>query len=244
MGGFFWKGIAIRLQVFLAKRGIGSRRHCEILIRQGRVQLNGTVVREMGVQIDPTTDTVLVDSQQIPQEERPVAIAFHKPAGVVSTSRISREGAPAITDLIDLPYRLYPAGRLDKDSTGLIILTNNGDLALRITHPRYEKEKEYLVTVQKPLTSRDVEKLRRGVELEDGFAQPISVTLHMDGSVTMVVAEGRKRLIRRMIKAIRNRVLTLHRIRVGAVRLGDLQPGTWRQLSEQEIQSFQDITKQ
>jgi 23S rRNA pseudouridine2605 synthase len=230
--------------VFLAKRGVGSRRHCETLIRQGRVEVNGTTVREMGVQVDSIRDTVLVDHHRISGEEELVAIAFHKPAGVVSTRRVSREGAPAITDLVELPYRLYPAGRLDKDSTGLIILTNDGDLALRITHPRYEKEKEYLVMVQKPLTSLDLELLRQGVALEDGVVVPVSVVLHRDGSVTIIVAEGRKRLIRRMIKAIGNRVRTLHRIRIGSVRLGDLQPGRWRKLSEQEIQSFRDLTKQ
>jgi 23S rRNA pseudouridine2605 synthase len=230
--------------VFLAKRGVGSRRHCETLIRQGRVELNGAIVREMGVQVDPRSDIVVVDHHRISDEEELVAIAFHKPAGVVSTSRISRESAPAITDLVDLPYRLYPAGRLDKDSTGLIILTNDGDLALRITHPRYEKEKEYLVTVKEPLTAHDLEALRQGVALEDGLVKPMSVSLHRDGSVTIVVTEGRKRLIRRIIKAIGNQVRTLHRIRIGAVKLGDLQPGTWRKLSEQEIQSFRDITKQ
>jgi len=232
----------IRLHVYLSKRGVGSRRFCEEMIRQGRVSVNGAIVREMGIKVDPARDVVTVDHHQIAPEEELIAVAFHKPAGVLSTCRTSGGGAPAVTDYIDLPYRLYPAGRLDKNSTGLMIVTNDGDLALRITHPRYEKEKEYLVTLKTPLTPRQLARVRRGIELEDGLVRPKRVWVLPDGSVGVIISEGRKRLIRRMFQAAGNPVRTLHRTRIGIVRLGNLEPGSWRKLTAQEIQSFRSGT--
>lgn len=232
----------IRLQKYLAERGVGSRRHCEEMIQAGRVQVNGRVVCEMGLQVDPEHDRVEVDGQAVPDAETKVAIAYHKPVGVVSTCRTSRESGPAITDTIDLPYRVYPAGRLDRDSSGLVVLTNDGDLALRITHPRYGKEKEYRVWLAKPLSKASREQLQVGVELNDGMVVPVRIWDIEDGSVGIVVTEGRKRLVRRMFEAMGNKVVALHRIRIGEILLGNLPPGAWRELTDGEIRSLQKGT--
>jgi pseudouridine synthase len=197
----------------------------------------------MGFQVNPDQDMVEVDGHAIPYEEKSVAIAFHKPVGVVSTCRISKEKGPAITDFLDLSYRLYPAGRLDRDSSGLVILTNDGDLALRITHPRYGKPKEYLVRLKSPLSRSSLAQLKRGISLEDGVIRPEKVWVLPDGMVGIIITEGRKRIVRRMFEALGNRVMALHRVRIGEVDLGNLGPGTWRYLTEQEVLSFLNRTK-
>ena len=221
------------MQKYLAERGIGSRRHCEEIIQDGRVQ---------GLQVDPEHDQVKVDGQPVPEVESKVTIVYHKPVGVVSTCRTSRESGPAITDTIDLPFRVYPAGRLDRDSSGLMVLTNDGDLALRITHPRYGKEKEYRIQLTKPLSNTSREQLQAGVELDDGVVVPVRMWETADGSLGIVITEGRKRLIRRMFEAVGTKVVSLHRIRIGDIMLGDLPPGEWRVLTDDEIRSLQQGT--
>jgi pseudouridine synthase len=211
------------------------------MIRGGRVAVNGAIVREMGVQVEPDSDVVMVDGKAICDEEERIAIAFHKPAGVISSCHTSREMGPAITDFVDLPYRLYPAGRLDKDSTGLVILTNDGGLALQIMHPRYGKEKEYLVTLERTLSKRTLKALQRGIELDDRLVRPLKVTVLPDGSVDVVVTEGRKRLVRRMFEAVGNLVVTLHRVRIGPIQLGQLEIGAWRRLSPEEIHALRNV---
>ncbi len=206
------------------------------------MQVNGRIIREMGLQVDPEHDQVMVDGQPVPEVESKVTIAYHKPVGVVSTCRTSRESGPAITDAIDLPFRVYPAGRLDRDSSGLMVLTNDGDLALKITHPRYGKEKEYRIRLMKPLSKTSQQQLQDGVELDDGMVVPVRIWEMADGSVGIVVTEGRKRLIRRMFDAVENRVISLQRIRIGDVMLGELAPGNWRILSDDEIRSLQKGT--
>ncbi|KPL07548.1 hypothetical protein AMJ86_04195, partial [bacterium SM23_57] len=175
---------------------------------------------------------------EVPAEQVLLAIAVHKPLGIVSTCRTSRERGTAITDLVDLPFRLYPAGRLDRNSTGLMILTNDGELALRITHPRFGKEKEYLVCLDKPLTDSDIKILRKGIELKDGPVRPILIQPLSNGTVKVVITEGRKRIIRRMFEALGHRVRSLHRVRIGNILLGDLSPGEWRYLTDAEIQTL------
>ena len=196
----------------------------------------------MGLQVDPEHDQVMIDGQPVPEVESKVTIAYHKPVGVVSTCRTSRESGPAITDAIDLPFRVYPAGRLDRDSSGLMVLTNDGDLALKITHPRYGKEKEYRVRLTKPLSETSRLQLQAGIELDDGMVVPVRMWERADGSVGIVVTEGRKRLIRRMFEAVGNRVTSLQRVRIGDVILGELAPGNWRILSDDEIRSLQKDT--
>ena len=238
--GFLFKGGRyIRLQTYLAKRGICSRRSGEILIKEGRVSVNGRTIHHMGFQVNPDQDVVEVDGRKVPPEEKPVAIAFHKPRGVVSTCRTSKEKGPAITDYIDLPYRLYPAGRLDRDSSGLMIVTNNGNLALRITHPRYRKEKEYEVQLKSHLSHQILTKLQKGIELPDGPIRPKKIWILPDGTVGIIISEGRKRIIRRMFEAVGNQVVNLHRIRIGEILVGNLTPGAWRYLSDVELESFQ-----
>jgi pseudouridine synthase len=196
----------------------------------------------MGRQVDWEQDQVTVDGQPVPEVESKVTIAYHKPMGVISTCRTSRESGPAITDKIDLPFRVYPAGRLDRDSSGLMVLTNDGDLALTITHPRYGKEKEYRVSLIKPLSKTILQRLQSGVELDDGMIVPVRVWETADGSVGVVITEGRKRLVRRMFEAVGNRVTALHRVRIGDILLVDLAPGEWRMLSDDEIRSLRKGT--
>lgn len=196
----------------------------------------------MGLQVDPEHDQVMVDGLPVPEVEAKVTIAYHKPVGVISTCRTSQESGPAVTDTIDLPFRVYPAGRLDQDSSGLMVLTNDGDLALKITHPRYGKEKEYRVRLTKPLSKKSLEQLQEGVQLDDGMIVPVRVWETPDGSVGIVITQGRKRLIRRMFLAVENKVVTLHRVRIGDIVLGDLTAGNWRRLSDDEIRSMQKGT--
>jgi len=223
----------------LAKRGICSRRSGETLIKEGRVSVNGQTVHQMGFQVNPDQDVVEVDGRKVPSEEKPIAIAFHKPRGVISTCRTSQEKGLAVTDYIDLPYRLYPAGRLDCDSSGLMILTNNGSLALRITHPRYHKEKEYIVQLKSPLSHRALAKLQKGIDLSDGPICPKRIWILPDSMVGIIITEGRKRIVRRMFEVIGNQVVNLHRVRIGEVKIGDLTSGAWRYLSDVELESFQ-----
>jgi pseudouridine synthase len=196
----------------------------------------------MGVQVYPDHDHVTVNGHPVPSHQEKITIALHKPVGVVSTCQTSRESGPPVTDLIDLPYRLYPAGRLDRDSSGLLILTNDGDLALTITHPRFGKEKEYRLRLKSPLTEKARQALQKGIILDNGPVQPSKIWTLPNDEVGIIVTEGRKRLIRRMFQTVGNRVTYLHRVRIGTIPLGDLKPGAWRFLSDNEVQSLQSST--
>lgn len=226
-----------RLQKVLARSGVASRRRCEELIAAGRVKVNGETVSTPGSKVDPEHDRIEVDGKLIALPRRHIYLLLNKPAGYVSTVH-DPHGRPAVMDLVDTPARLYPVGRLDLDSEGLLLLTDDGDLTQRLTHPSYEHEKEYHVWVDGQPTARTLQRLREGIELEDGFTWPAEVTiLHQEGDGTwlrFVVHEGRKRQLRRMCAAVGHPVRRLIRVRMGSVTLGDLPPGQYRPLTKEE----------
>jgi 23S rRNA pseudouridine2605 synthase len=225
----------MRLAKFLAHSGVASRRAAERLIAGGRVAVGGEVVRDPARDVEAGSG-VTVDGEPVGPEPREVWMV-NKPQDVVSTAR-EPGSRRAVTELVDSKRRLYPVGRLDADSTGLILLTNDGELANRLTHPRYGVPKTYLVSVARPPADRDLERLRRGVRLEDGPAAPAQVRRRSESELEITIREGRKRQVRRMLEAIDNEVRSLTRIKFGPLGLGDLRLGAARRLSEGEVASL------
>lgn len=230
-----------RLQKILARSGYGSRRACEELIISGRVKVNGLVAK-LGEKADPENDQIMVDNQTIAIKQNLVYIALYKPRGVLSTTR-SPDRRTTVSDLIDTANRVYPVGRLDFDSEGLILLTNDGELANRITHPRYGHEKEYRVLVSKRPDENQINTWRRGVVLDDGYrtspAQVFIESPHGKGAwLRVILHEGRKRQIRQIGTTLGLPVVKIIRIRIGNIHIGSLKPRQWRYLSENEIKTL------
>ncbi|GAB4527809.1 MAG: hypothetical protein Kow0063_03440 [Anaerolineae bacterium] len=236
-----------RLQKILAHAGFGSRRHCEDLIRQGRVFVNGRRA-ELGQRAHPGRDQITVDGEPVRIARRHTYIALHKPKGVLSAERDESGRHRTVRDLIPLAGRLYPVGRLDLDSEGLILLTDDGELTNRLTHPRYEHIKEYHVEVEGHPDEQTLEQWRRGVYLDDQRTAPAEVSVlsrKKDRTqLRVVVHEGRKRQIRRVAIKLGHPVRRLIRVRIGPVRLGDLKPGQWRLLSQPEIDELRKLKRQ
>jgi 23S rRNA pseudouridine2605 synthase len=222
----------VRLAKYLAHAGVASRRSAEELIAAGKVSVGGEVVTDPAGDVDESAD-VAVAGKPISPEPREVW-AVNKPKGVVSTAREPGKRR-AVTQLVDSPRRLYPVGRLDADSTGLILLTNDGELANRLTHPRYGVPKTYLLELARPPSEPDLDRLRKGVRLEDGPTAPAEVERLGERRVEITIREGRKRQVRRMAEAIGNAVEGLSRIRIGPLDLGDLRRGEARRLDRREI---------
>lgn len=232
----------VRLQKLLASAGVGSRRACEVLITQGRVEVDGIVVRELGVRIDPSQQVVHVDGVRIQLDTSRVYFALNKPLGIVSTMEDDL-GRPCLSDIIGRrSERLFHVGRLDVDTDGLLLLTNDGELANRLQHPRYGVQKVYVATVPGPV-GRDVGKtLRAGIELEDGTVAVDSFKL-VDSApgkaiVELVLHEGRTHVVRRLLEAVGHPVLTLTRVQVGPVILGETKPGRMRALNSREVEEL------
>jgi 23S rRNA pseudouridine2605 synthase len=225
----------VRLAKYLAHAGVASRRSAEKLIRGGSVHVAGEVVRDPARDVGEQ-DAVEVDGRPVAPEPSEVW-ALNKPAGVVSTAREPGRRR-AVTDLIDSPRRLYPVGRLDADSTGLILLTNDGELANRLTHPRYGVPKTYRVRLGRPPRERELERLRDGVELEDGPSAPAGVERIGEREIEITIREGRKRQVRRMVEAVDNSVQALRRTRIGSLELGGLRRGEARRLGEDEVRAL------
>ncbi|MCH5374865.1 MAG: rRNA pseudouridine synthase [Planctomycetes bacterium] len=236
---------AQRLQKVLAAAGISSRRECEELIREGRVEVDRHVVSELGRRVDPARQEIRVDGVVL---QRPTLVYYvlNKPAGVVSTNR-DPSGRSRVIDLIPSEQRLFPVGRLDRGSEGLILVTNDGDLANRLTHPRYGVEKTYAVRVAGSLTPETMQQLRKGVYLAEGPAKVTSVRVRRRHKqctdLEIVLNEGRNREIRRILARVGHKVLKLTRIAMGTLRLGDLPVGAHRRLTPQEVRSLQDCTR-
>jgi 23S rRNA pseudouridine2605 synthase len=228
----------VRLARFLAHAGVASRRAAEGLIRDGRVVVGGSVVTDPARDVGEGSE-VVVDGRPIAPEPRQV-FALNKPAGVVSTAR-DTHGRPTVVELVPSPLRLYPVGRLDADTTGLLLLTNDGDLAERLTHPRYGVEKVYRARVEPPrVADAALRELRAGVPLEDGPTATARVRRLGGGWVEIALREGRKRQVRRMLEAVGHRVVALERVAFGPLRLGGLGPGESRQLSDSEVTALRD----
>jgi len=227
-----------RLQKLLARAGIASRRASEVLIREGRVTVNGRQAT-IGMSADPARDEIRVDGVRLSEPETAVIIALNKPSGVVSTSR-SQRGAPTVVDLVALSQRVFPVGRLDKQSEGLILLTNDGALANRLAHPRYEHEKEYRVLLDRPPDRAQLEAWRRGVTLQDGTRTlPANITYEGGSTgptwVKVVLRQGLKRQIRLSAQALGLNVRRLIRTKFAGIELGELRPGAWRKLNPREV---------
>ncbi|MCC7493512.1 MAG: rRNA pseudouridine synthase [Fimbriimonadaceae bacterium] len=228
-----------RLQKLIAAAGICSRRAAEALIGAGRVQVNGRVVDELGAKAAPD-DQILVDGQEIGRPRRLRYVLLHKPTGYVTT-RHDPAGRPTIYDLLfDDDRVLHPVGRLDRDSQGLLLLTNDGELTLRLTHPRYGLEKAYRVGLKPWPTRPFLKRLRQGVELEDGFAKPKLVKQANPESVELVLTEGRNREVRRIMEALGVEVTYLRRIRQGPLTLGALKIGKARPLRDDEVDRLRE----
>jgi 23S rRNA pseudouridine2605 synthase len=222
----------VRLAKYLAHSGVASRRRAEALVAAGRVRVGGEVVRDPARDVEHESG-VEVDGRAVSPEPREVWV-LNKPAGVTSTAREPGRRR-AVTDLIDSPRRLYPVGRLDADSTGLIVLTNDGELANRLTHPRYEVPRTYRARLRRPPSDSDLRRLRKGVELDDGPTAPARVRRISPRVIELTIREGRNRQVRRMAEAVGNEVVELRRTAFGALRLGELREGEARRLRTAEL---------
>lgn len=231
----------IRLQKILSAAGVASRRASEQMILDGRVMVNGATVLELGTKADPAKDVIKVDGRRIKTEITHRYIVLYKPKGYVTTRR-DPEGRRTVMDLIGKGDYIYPVGRLDYDSEGLLLMMTDGELAARLMHPRHEVDKVYEVIVLGTPDSRDIEKLRKGVHIEGGRTSPAVV--HLENTVkgprpttllTITIKEGRNRQIRKMCSAVGLPVRDLRRVRMGPIGLGRLKPGQWRDLTPEEV---------
>ncbi len=233
-----------RLQKVLAARGVGSRRQCEELILEGRVDVDREVVTTLGTRVDPDNQLIRVDGVPLKKRRRKY-FAVHKPPGVVSTS-YDQSGRTRVIDLVDSSDRVFTIGRLDKESSGLILVTSDGELANRLTHPRYQVPKTYHVTVAGTPSAEVLQKLKRGVVLSDGRVRPdaikIKKRLKQSSILEIVLTEGRNREIRRMLARFDHKVLNLHRVAIGPIRLGELPKSAHRELTREETRKLQDFS--
>ena len=233
----------MRLQKYMAMCGVAARRKCEEIIAAGRVSVNGQIITEMGTQVQEG-DEVRVDGTLIRLEEEKRYVLYHKPAGEVTTVSDEKGRETVMDRFRDFPVRLYPVGRLDYDSEGLLLLTNDGELAQRLTHPSCEVDKVYLARVTGNPSNEAIDRLRRGVFMEGDQRKtyPAQVRVVRDESlfsdIVVTIHEGRNRQVRRMFDAVGHKVLLLRRIRFGAVELGDLRRGEWRELTQEEIDAL------
>lgn len=228
-----------RLQKVIAAAGVASRRVAETLITEGRVTVDGEVVRTLGLRVNPATARIEVDGARIVVGRPHIYVLLHKPAGTITTAK-DPQGRPTVLDLIDHPERrLFPVGRLDIDTTGVLLLTTDGELAHRMAHPRYQVERVYVAEVEGFPEKGIVKKLTRGVTLEDGEARALRARALDRGKATarfeVVMGEGRKREIRRMFEKIGHPVVRLARIRFGGLSVRDLRAGQWRELDPVEV---------
>ena len=232
-----------RLQKFLARRGICSRRSAEKLIAEGLVAVNGEIISLLGSKVDPEHDYVTVNGEPVPRELRLKVLMLYKPLGYLSTCKVGREKGISILELIPDDRRYFPVGRLDRESTGLLLITNDGELAYTLTHPKFECTKTYIVETAPALTDIQLRKLREGVPLDDGPAKALLVQRNGTKSIRLVLREGRNREIRRMMEALDVRIIHLHRISFGSVELGSLRPGKFRELNPHELTKLRACTQ-
>ncbi len=228
---------AERIQKVLAAAGVASRRAIEEMVAGGRITVNGKPAR-LGQRVDPDRDKVEVDGSPVGLRADLVYYLLNKPSGVVTTAS-DPQGRPTVVDIVPGDPRVFPVGRLDADSEGLLLLTNDGELTQRLTHPSFGVDKEYLVQVEGHPSRGALRRLRDGVELEDGAAQAVSVSLPEPSVIRIVVHEGRNRLVRRMCAAIGHPVIRLVRTRIGPLADRKLPPGKWRELSQSEVRELE-----
>lgn len=233
-----------RLQKYMARCGVASRRNCEKIINQGRVTVDGEIIRDMGVKINPNIHSVRVDGKLIKPESEKVYIILNKPSGYITTVR-DPQGRPTALDLIDgIESRIYPVGRLDFESEGLLMFTNDGDLAYSLTHPKYEIKKRYFIIVHGYPGENKLKALREGIDIGDYITWPAEVIAlgrrGEDGLYNVIIHEGRNRQVRRMFEAIGHPVKYLRREGLANIDLGNLELGRWRYLSEREVRALKN----
>jgi 23S rRNA pseudouridine2605 synthase len=233
----------VRLQKFLSQAGVASRRAAETLIVDGRVSINGKVATELGVRVDPEKDRVVVDGRRV-RSAQYLWYALHKPRGYIST-RSDPEGRPTLYELVpESLQKLFYVGRLDFNSEGLVLLTNEGDVAHRLMHPSFGIDREYDVELADEIESDALDRLRRGVELDDGFARPETIHRKSGNRIIITMREGRNHEVRRMFQAVGHQVKRLRRTRYGPIRLNDLEAGGFRPLEDREVASLHAATAQ
>ncbi len=227
----------VRLNKFLANAGIASRRKADLLIQEGKVKVNGKVVLGMGIKIHPPRDKVFVDGKQVAVLDEPVYIVFNKPKDCITTTRDER-GRTTVMDYVKTKSRLFPVGRLDRNTTGVLLLTNDGELANRLMHPRLEVKKAYKVTLDRPIRPEDAERFTKGVKLEDGVTAESEVYIIPGGRrrvVGVALTEGRNRQVHRMFERLGYEVKNLDRVAYGDITAEGLRRGEWRYLTKAEL---------
>ncbi len=227
----------MRLNHFLASAGVTSRRSAETIVREGRVKVNGQVVTDVARDVDPDLDTVLVDGASVRVVTRLVYVMLHKPVKRVTTVK-DEKGRNSVVDLVNITERVFPVGRLDYDTTGLLLLTNDGELSYRLTHPKYGVRKTYVAVLNKKIGDRELEHLRRGVQLFDGKTVPSQAVKLGTQVVEVTIHEGKNKQVKRMFRKLGYKVRELHRSRLGPLQLGKLKYGQWRHLRPQEVQAL------
>lgn len=232
-----------RLQKYLAECGIASRRKCEEYIIQGKVQVNGKTITELGVKVNPEKDKITFEGKNVKQEERKVYILLNKPIGYVTTSD-EQFGRDKVLDLVKVRERVVPVGRLDMYTSGALILTNDGDFVYKVTHPKHEITKTYTVTVKGIIKNEEVEQLRKGVKIDDYTTRPAKVKIlktdeEKDLSrLEITIHEGKNRQVRRMCESVGRRVIALHRSKIGNIGVKDIELGKWRYLKDFEVKTL------
>ena len=232
-----------RLQKYLAECGIASRRKCEEYIIQGKVQVNGKTITELGVKVNPEKDKITFEGKNVKQEERKVYILLNKPIGYVTTSD-EQFGRDKVLDFVKVRERVVPVGRLDMYTSGALILTNDGDFVYKVTHPKHEITKTYTVTVKGIIKNEEVEQLRKGVKIDDYTTRPAKVKIlktdeEKDISrLEITIHEGKNRQVRRMCESVGRRVIALHRSKIGNIGVKDIELGKWRYLKDFEVKTL------
>ncbi|AGF56603.1 pseudouridine synthase [Clostridium saccharoperbutylacetonicum] len=233
-----------RLQKFMASCGVASRRKCEELILAGKVKVNGILVSEVGIKIDPTKDLVEYEGKVISKEENKVYIMLNKPEGYISSVK-DEKGRPTILDIVKVKERIYPIGRLDYDSSGLLLLTNDGEIYNKIIHPRVELKKKYIAVVQGEISEKDINKFEIGIDIGGYITAPAELKIlsyEKDlSTVEISIHEGKNRQIRKMCAALNHEVLSLKRIAIGDIKLGYLKRGEFRILNENEVEYLNSL---
>lgn len=233
----------LRLQKYLANCGIASRRKCEEHIIEGKVQVNGKVVTELGTKVNPEKDSIKFEGKEVKENKKLVYILLNKPIGYVTTvdDQFNRD---TVLDLVKVKERIVPVGRLDMYTSGALILTNDGDFVYKVTHPKHEINKTYTVTLKGIIQNREVEQLRNGIQIEDYITKPAKVKIlktdiEKDISrLEITIHEGKNRQVRKMCEAVGRKVLALHRSKIGNIGVKDLELGKWRYLTTKEVAQF------
>lgn len=239
----------MRLQKYLASCGVASRRKCEELILNGKIEVNGSTVFELGTKVNPDKDEVKYNGKVVKLEDEKIYILLNKPIGYVTTAK-EQFGRDMVLDLVKVNKRIVPVGRLDMYTSGALILTNDGDFVNKLTHPSHEIDKTYNVTLKGIVSKEEIEKLQNGVEIDDGYVtKPAKVKiLKIDeekkiSRIQITIHEGKNRQVRKMCEAVGKRVLALHRCKIGTLDVKDLKLGEWRYLSKREVESFNQFGK-